>query len=388
MTQRNILLIILSLLGFVPFVNGQSNQSTNNKITFKKVTILKDTGSGPKQKLIDNYAQEISNWAQTNQNGSSVGLPSIPEELKNVNVSIENIQLNDTINTVIKITNLENPSSNKSRIYKRNNTDAEKLETNRPKLGYDMPPSEMGPPRGPNGEFGPPPSRDRRMKNKRKKRKDNEVVTQSRFSLGLLNVIGKNAPMAGGPDFTDMPNLDAGKSLQIGFEHSWGINIIKGKVRAWIGIAYDIQNYRFEDNQVRLVNRGNQFEYYIDNSGQNPGQIADKSKLVTNYLGIPISVGFQNKKRNPTFSMKVGIQAGTLVRSHSKVRYLNGDKEKYFTDFGLNKFVVSPFAVLQFKHLGIYAKYGMTDVFKRNPNAPVKPNHNLSIGFTLTTNIN
>ena len=79
MTQRNILLIIFSLLGFVPFVNGHSNQSTNTNITFKKVTILKDTGSGPKQKLIDNYAQEISNWAQTNQNGSSVGLPSIPE---------------------------------------------------------------------------------------------------------------------------------------------------------------------------------------------------------------------------------------------------------------------------------------------------------------------
>lgn len=388
MTQRNILLIILSLLGFIPYLNGQSNQTTNTKITFKKVTILKDTGSGPKQKLIDNYAQEISNWAQTNQNGSSVGLPSIPEELKNVNVSIENIQLNDTINTVIKIANLENPSSSKSRIYKRNNTDAEKLENNRPELGYEIPPPEVAPPIGPNGEFGPPHSRDRRIKNKRKKRKDNEVVTQSRFSLGFLNVIGKNAPMAGGPDFTDMPKLDAGKSLQIGFDHSWGINIIKGKIRAWIGIAYDIQNYRFDDNQVRLVNRENQFEYYIDNSGQNPGQIADKSKLVTNYLGIPISLGFQNKKRNPTFSMKVGIQAGTLVRSHSKVRYLNGDKEKYFTDFGLNNFVVSPFAVLQFKHLGIYAKYGMTDVFKRNPNAPVKPNHNLSIGFTLTTNIN
>ena len=387
MKQRNILLLVLSLFGFNPFVFGQSNGSTNSTISFKKITILKDTGNGPKQDLIDNYAQSLVKWAENSQNGSNSNMPGIPADLKNVNVSIQNIQLNDTVNTIIKIVNLENPNSGNSRIFKRNNSVPEKSENNKPELGNEMSPPEMGPPRGPNGEFGPPP-RNRRLRKLRNQRKANEVVTQSKFSLGLLSVIGKNAPNPGGPDFLDMPKLDAGKTLQIGFEHSWGLNLIKGKVRAWIGVAYDIQNYRFEDNRVRLINRSNQFEYYIDNTGQNPHEIADKSKLVTNYLGIPIALGYQNKRRNPTFSMKIGIQAGTLVRSHSKVRYLNGDKEKYFTDFGLNNYVVSPFATFQFKHLGIYAKYGMTDVFRRNPNAPVRPNHNLSIGFILTTNIN
>jgi hypothetical protein len=70
------------------------------------------------------------------------------------------------------------------------------------------------------------------------------------------------------------------------------------------------------------------------------------------------------------------------------VRYLNGDKEKFFTDFGLNNYVVSPFAVLQFKQIGIYAKYGMTDIFRRNSTINNRPSHNLSVGFTLTTNIN
>jgi hypothetical protein len=386
MTNRDITILLLSLFGFTPFIFGQSNGSNGPNLTVKKITILKDTGNGAKQVVIDKYAQDLVQWA----NGKTLNMPEIPTDLKNVNVSVEKVQVNDTINTIIKIINLDNLSTDNTRVYKRNSANPEKSEEERVESNDRMYPPRMRPPNRPNNEFGgppPPQNPDRRYNNKRKNRKSNAIVSQSRFSLGFLNVLGNDNPSQTVMDYNRMPELDAGKTLQIGFDHSWGINLIKGKIRAWIGVAYDIQNYRFENNQIRLVNRGNQFEYYFDNSGQNPGRIADKSKLVTNYLGIPISLGFQNKKRNPTLSMKVGIQAGTLVRSHSKVRYLNGDKEKYFTDFGLNNFVVSPFAVLQFKHLGIYAKYGMTDVFKRNPNATGRPNHNLSIGFTLTTNI-
>lgn len=388
MTNRNIIILLSSLFGFTPFVFGQSNGSNGPNLIVKKITILKDTGNGAKQEIIDKYAQDLVQWA----NGKTLNMPEIPSNLKNVNVSVEKVQVNDTINTIIKIVNLDNAESDNTTVYKRNSTNPEKSMDERTETDDRMHPPGMRPPHRPNGEFGGPPpplNSDRPYKNKRKNRKSNDVVSQSRFSLGFLNVIDRNnLGFAGGPDYNRMPELDAGKTLQIGFDHSWGINLIKGKLRAWIGVAYDIQNYRFDNNQVRLVNQGNQFEYFVDNSGQNPGRIADKSKLVTNYLGIPIALGFQNKKRNPTFSMKIGIQAGTLVRSHSKVRYLNGDKEKYFTDFGLNNYVVSPFAVLQFKHLGIYAKYGMTDVFRKNPNINNRPSHNLAIGFTLTTNIN
>ena len=388
MTNRDITILLLSLFGFTPFIFGQSNGSNGPTLTVKKITILKDTGNGAKQVVIDKYAQDLVQWA----NGKTLNMPEIPTDLKNVNVSVEKVQVNDTINTIIKIVNLDNPASDNTRVYKRNSTNPDKIVEERAESDDRMHPPGMRPPHRPNGEFGgppPPKNPNRRYKNKRKNRKSNEIVSQSRFSLGFLNVLGiGNNPSLTVIDYNRMPELDAGKTLQIGFDHSWGINLIKGKIRAWIGVAYDIQNYRFENNQIRLENKGNQFEYYFDNPGQNPGRIADKSKLVTNYLGIPIALGFQNKKRNPTFSMKIGIQAGTLVRSHSKVRYLNGDKEKYFTDFGLNNFVVSPFTVLQFKQIGIYAKYGMTDIFRRNSTINNRPSHNLSVGFTLTTNIN
>ncbi len=383
-----IMLIIglFSFLGNIPELDGQSidNKIQSNKTTLRKIVIIEDDFQGEKKEMVKQYIDQITKWSETSEGSNLNKLPEVPKQLKNVSVIAKISEVNDTQKIVIQISDVKEDREVK---FKKNGkiqsddipNQSEAIEPELQPIHPMPPPPPHGPRRG---------RMDERRAMKRNKKAD-KIVSQSRFNLGFLSAMNKkeisNLPF---PLYNSMPELDASKSLQIGFEHSWGVNLIKGKVRAWFGITYDIQNYRFKNNQVRLDNNSNEFTYYYENIQANPDRIADKSKLVSNYLGIPISIGFQNKKRNPTFSMKLGVQASMLVRSHSKVRLLNGDKEKYFTDFGLNKYAVSPFAYLQFKHIGIYAKYGMTDIFKKPQQKSTSPSHNFSIGFTLSTNIN
>lgn len=370
---------LFSFWGNFPRLNGQSPESLNQnqKTIVRKIIIIEDNFQGEKKALVKDYVDQITKWSESSNNPNLNTMPSIPENLKNVNINVNTIQVNDTHKIVIQISDIKVETRN----FKRKNPEKSVI----PNEEVEAQPIHPIPP--------PPPyaNRRERLKEKRKMariKSENKVVSQSRFNLGFLDVVGKRGPGLQVMPNRDMPELDHAKSLQIGFEHSWGMNLIRGKVRAWIGVNYDIQNYLFQNNQVRLRPNSRDFAWEVENTQTNPDRIADKSKLVTNYLGVPIAIGFQNKKRNPTFSMKVGIQASTLVRSHSKIRLLNGDKEKFFTDFGLNQYAVTPFAILQFKHLGIYAKYGLTDVFRKSQSRQGISNHNLTIGFTLSTNIN
>ena len=141
-----------------------------------------------------------------------------------------------------------------------------------------------------------------------------------------------------------------------------GLNLIKGKIRLWIGVTYDISNYRFRNNNVRLTPNTDEFNFIL----QDPSvEQADKSKLVTNYLGIPVLLGFQNHAQNPTFKISVGAQAGYLVRSHTKYRTENGNKTKKFDDFNMSDISVHPVFNLTWESFTFYAKYALTNLFKK-----------------------
>ena len=375
-----LILGLFSFWGNFPQLKGQSSESLNQnqKTLVRQVIIVQDNFQGEKKALVKEYIDQITRWSESSNSPNLNAMPSIPDNLKNVNINVNTIQVKDTHKIIISISDIKFENRN----YKRNNPNEIMPDNQGP-----PPPENMEPPI----DRGPMANRYEKRKGKRRMdrlKAENKVVSQSRFNLGFLDVVGKSGSLPMVMPNMDMPELDHAKSLQIGFDHSWGINMIKGKVRFWIGVNYDIQNYRFDNNQVRLIPNSREFGWVTENTQANPDRIADKSKLVTNYLGVPIAIGFQNKKRNPTFSMKFGVQASTLVRSHSKIRLLNGDKEKFFTDFGLNQFAVSPFAILQFKHLGIFAKYGLTDVFRKTHLRQGISNHNLAIGITLSTNIN
>jgi hypothetical protein len=201
--------------------------------------------------------------------------------------------------------------------------------------------------------------------NSKKRKKVRFITTDTRFSVGFLQM-QPTEPSTTQIHYNTIPELNNGKSLNWGFQHNWGINLIRGKLRLWNGISYDIQNYRFANNQVRLTPNNSEFKYFLEDPTSSGNVASNRSKLISHYIGMPIALGFQNKSRNPSFQLRVGVQGGYLVHSYSKVEFENNNKIKHYDDFNLNHFSLQPFALIQYENIAIYARYSMMDVFKKN----------------------
>lgn len=355
---KEIIILLLGLLGAYPSIKSQTVAPTKHsvKITFHQKNITNNYESD-----INIYAIKLKKWADStiaNPN-SKIELPELPPTLENARIDINTEKINDSVFMDISI--------HQRRSNKRVHFEKLQMDTIAPERGKGFQP---------------------RTGKLRNRHKIKNVVTYSHFDLGFLTVNAR-PPISNGTfpppitDFHQMPELDNFRTLQIGFEKDWGYNIIKGKLRFWFGINYNIQNYRFRDNQVRLLPHAQEFTYEIAPT-TNKQDIADKSKIVTNYLGIPISLGYQNKPKNPSFSVKLGIQGGYLVRCHSKIRTLDGEKIKHFDDFNMNDFAIHPFASIKLKSIEFYAKYGITNMFKKFQGTPSR---NMAFGIILATTI-
>ena len=192
---------------------------------------------------------------------------------------------------------------------------------------------------------------------KLKNKKSPTVITEGGVQLGFAtlqrdNVTGISA---------EFPELKNNSSMHIGFNNEWGIKTFSGKWRLWTGIQYDILNYRFSNNNVRLQADQSVFTTSLD-SGNNSA----KSKIVVNYIGIPLSFGYQSKAKDADegFSIRAGVVAGYRVRTHTKVKLDNDKTTKDFDDFNMNDFLITPFVQASYNNMGIYFRYNTSMLFK------------------------
>jgi hypothetical protein len=220
----------------------------------------------------------------------------------------------------------------------------------------------------------------------KRKRKPKATIEETRQYWGYNSQIIDEASMktmstAMGDQSNYLPELNNAKSVHWGIEQQWGFNLIRGKVRVFTGIRYDIHNYRFQNPYTRLTQ--DQPEFTATEIG---GPLVDpipvdKSKVVVNYIGIPISLGFQDKPGDHSkFSAKVGVHAGYRVRTHTKIKQSNGNVEKQFDDFNMNDFYLSPFVNVNYGDMGLYMRYPLTNLFKDGQGANTQ---SVQFGITL-----
>jgi hypothetical protein len=191
----------------------------------------------------------------------------------------------------------------------------------------------------------------------------------------------KTVPTTIGDQSNYLPELNNAKSIHWGIEQQWGFNLIRGKVRVFTGIRYDIHNYRFQNNFTRLTQDQPEFTA-VEIGGPLIDPIpVEKSKLVVNYIGVPVSLGFQDKPGdNSKFSAKVGVHAGYRVRTHTKIKQTGGNVEKQFDDFNMNDFYLSPFVNVSYGDMGLYMRYPLTNLFKNGQGANTQA---IQFGITL-----
>ena len=194
---------------------------------------------------------------------------------------------------------------------------------------------------------------------KKKNKKSPTVITEGGFQLGFATLQRDNVSGIG----TEFPELKNNNSIHIGFNTQWGIKTFSGKWRLWAGFQYDVLNYRFSNSNVRLLPNQSVFNTALD-SGNN----SDKSKIVVNYIGIPLSFGYQSKAKDADegFSIRAGVVAGYRVRTHTKVKLDNNKTTKDFDDFNMNDFLITPFVQASFNNIGIYFRYNTSMLFKDN----------------------
>jgi hypothetical protein len=220
----------------------------------------------------------------------------------------------------------------------------------------------------------------------KRKRKPKATIEETRQYWGYNSQIIDEASMktistAMGGQSNYLPELNNAKSVHWGIEQQWGFNLIRGKVRVFTGIRYDIHNYRFQNPYTRLTQDQPEFTA-VEIGGPLIDPIpVDKSKVVVNYIGIPVSLGFQDKPGdNSKFSAKVGVHAGYRVRTHTKIKQSNGNVEKQFDDFNMNDFYLSPFVNVNYGDMGLYMRYPLTNLFKDGQGANTQ---SVQFGITL-----
>ena len=220
----------------------------------------------------------------------------------------------------------------------------------------------------------------------KRKRKPKATIEETRQYWGYNTQIINDSEMktmstAMGKQSNYLPELNNAKSVHFGIEQQWGFNLIRGKVRVFTGIRYDIHNYRFQNNYTRLIQDQPEFTA-VEVGGPLIDPIpVEKSKVVSNYIGIPVSLGFQDKPGDHSkFSAKVGVHAGYRVRTHTKIKQSGGNVEKQFDDFNMNDFYLSPFVNVNYGDMGLYMRYPLTNLFKSGQGASTQ---SVQFGITL-----
>lgn len=187
----------------------------------------------------------------------------------------------------------------------------------------------------------------------------------------------------------DMPaeynylTLNMNKSVNV------NINVYEQNFNLWAnhfgmitGLGLEYTNYRFNDT-INLVKGENGIERKMWDEGQEqPAYI--KSKLVVNYLKVPLLFEYQTNRhaKANSFHLTLGVIGGLRIGSHKKTVWQDGGKEKNKVrdDFYLNPFKVEGTARIGWGIVNLYANYSILPLFEENKGPEVYP---FSMGLTL-----
>ena len=135
------------------------------------------------------------------------------------------------------------------------------------------------------------------------------------------------------------------------------INMIKHIVNLKYGLGVELNNYHFENKQIRF----NESLPRIDK-----GHIdVSKNKLAADYLTVPLMLNFNfTPQRRQNFGISAGISAGWLYSARQKIKN-DGDVDKTKSDFDLNKWKLSYIGEIALGPVKLYGSYAFKNMFEK-----------------------
>lgn len=178
---------------------------------------------------------------------------------------------------------------------------------------------------------------------------DNTNYVNSAFSGFTGSGIGK-----------DQLKLRTGKSVNVNI---WAfmqkLNVIKHYVNLKYGLGVELNNYRFDNEQVRFSK--NPTTITLDPSLKDVG----KNKLAADYVTIPAMLNFNfTPGRNHGFGLSAGMSVGYLYSARQKIKD-DGKKTKLHDDFNLEKWKVSYIAELSLGPVRLYGSLATKSMWEK-----------------------
>lgn len=199
------------------------------------------------------------------------------------------------------------------------------------------------------------------------------------FELGVNGYLNnKNKfDMPRGYEFLDL-RMEKSINVKLNF-YEQNFNLAANKLGLTTGLGFEWVNYRF-DNNVEIRKSENDI-IGISRYDQT------KSKLVVNYLNLPLMLEYQtngHSKKN-SFHIGVGIQTGLRIGSHTKVVYQEDGrkkKDKDPGDYNINPFKYDAMVRIGWGKLNLHANYSLNTLFKNNQGPELNP---FTVGITLVS---
>ena len=205
------------------------------------------------------------------------------------------------------------------------------------------------------------------ISNHRRRKPSNISTNWWIVDLGFANVNDKTdytAAQASG--FTgnginkDQLNLKNGKSVNVNL---WfflqRLNMIKHVVNLKYGLGLELNNYHFDNEQVRFSKNPTQIS--LDNSLTG----VKKNKLAADYVTIPLMINFNfTPERKKGFGLSAGVSAGYLYSARQKIK-VNDNKTKLHDDFDLKPWKLSYIGELNLGPVKLYGSYAFENMWEK-----------------------
>jgi len=158
----------------------------------------------------------------------------------------------------------------------------------------------------------------------------------------------------------DQLDLRTGKSINVNiWMFMQKLNMIDHVVNLKYGLGLELNNYRFDNEQIRFTKNPTTITIDQNLSG------VEKNKLAADYITVPMMLNFNfTPGRDKGFGFSAGVSAGFLYDARQKIKD-NGKKSKLHDDFDLEKWKLSYVGELNLGPVRLYGSYAIKNMWSK-----------------------
>jgi hypothetical protein len=164
-------------------------------------------------------------------------------------------------------------------------------------------------------------------------------------------------------------------SRTVNVYYQYDLRLFKSKFSIVPGIGLSLERYSFKNFRTFHFNEKRD-SLFLLRTGETDKVIFDtlfvkKSRLVTNYIDLPIEFRYTSKPDDPAraFKLGVGARVGYLFDSFTKLKYHQDGENKTLKDkqnYFLTQFRYGVFAKVGFGNFALFGYYNLNNLFQDN----------------------